>query len=476
MAEVSEVRCARWKMRLLLFLGGVAASRASCWSSTRATNAETWLQMVKSSVTPWDVVAGIQELSASEKVTLNVEDVGAFNGTDAVLEYILLTRPAFNLGALEFLERTVVGHRCINNDTVAVDTTASVSMNGGEPQTIQETDVLTFGADLILENNATSGVFEDAIDNAGIGRKRLCDSALIPCPGPLYPYSSLQECYEVMSTIPLFCAAAHAPVRGDTVGCRFLHVGSAFLDGLTHCPHIGNASVKCRPDQCPENNPTRIADYPVVPSTFDATLPAGLAPFEYAVYGVAFLLAATMYLVWRVQPDDAWTNAWIRRNRQRDGTADEVSQIPMASAPPASCRFRGLEMWLGKPCDAGGYARALRCDELQLGGCKVTALMGESGCGKTTLLRLISGFDVGFMHLRIADQCGSPTVYCPQSADMWPREMAVRDVLLMAARMGGTHRRCTSRPLALSASFRSCAARLAPSPAGSSSASASRRA
>jgi ABC-type multidrug transport system ATPase subunit len=73
-----------------------------------------------------------------------------------------------------------------------------------------------------------------------------------------------------------------------------------------------------------------------------------------------------------------------------------------------------------------------------LGGCKLTAIQGPSGSGKLTFLHLLSGHHQSNMTLSVGEFVSRPPIIiCQQSADIWPEEMLVQDILLFACAMFG---------------------------------------
>ena len=76
-----------------------------------------------------------------------------------------------------------------------------------------------------------------------------------------------------------------------------------------------------------------------------------------------------------------------------------------------------------------------------LGGCKLTAIQGPSGSGKSTFLHLLSGRCQSHMTLSVGKFVSRPQVFmCQQSADIWPEEMSVQDILFFACTMVGQSR------------------------------------
>lgn len=414
-----------------------------CWSDAREANALRWLRLVLSSLSPYDTADGIRELSAdADNTTLLIDGIGIYIGFGQVLEYILLTRPDYNEGVVEFLERHITGYECLDEDIVQVFTQARVSFNGADSEMIEQMDNLTFVGDRILFDHTDSGAFGDAIASSGLDAKSLCDAALIPCTGGLFPFASLQECYEIMSTIPQACEDGSGPLVGDTVSCRFLHVGSSFFDGLYHCPHIGSDSTECLPSSCP-GNPPRLAE-PSLPSYFDASLPRPVLIIEWTLFGLLLAIALAFYVHWCRQSASQHIKTGVELALSAvPKRSDKVLSAQLESVrgrlPVALYQLSNLNVFLGAKMSKH-RRRVLSCNDLTLGGCRLTAIMGESGSGKTTLLRLISGFEGldGYMHMSTSGAAGSPTMYCPQSADMWPSEMQVQDILLFSAQLGGT--------------------------------------
>jgi len=100
--------------------------------------------------------------------------------------------------------------------------------------------------------------------------------------------------------------------------------------------------------------------------------------------------------------------------------------------------FKNMTLSLKHVVD-GDDAPVLHFDEGFLGGCRMTCITGESGSGKTSFfIKLICGFQLDHMYL----MCGKwlrrdPIGLCPQAADMWPKEMTVKDVLFFSCSLSG---------------------------------------
>jgi len=71
-----------------------------------------------------------------------------------------------------------------------------------------------------------------------------------------------------------------------------------------------------------------------------------------------------------------------------------------------------------------------------LGGCPLTAITAPSGTGKTTLMRLLCGFEESHMELSVGEWLRKdPMSYCPQHANMYPHEMPVKDIIYFASNL-----------------------------------------
>jgi len=81
----------------------------------------------------------------------------------------------------------------------------------------------------------------------------------------------------------------------------------------------------------------------------------------------------------------------------------------------------------------------LSVDGINIGGCKLTAIVGPSGCGKSSLMKLLCGFTQSHMKLnfQLQSSVACDAAYTPQSSDMWPRGMKVRDIFLFVCTLHG---------------------------------------
>lgn len=86
----------------------------------------------------------------------------------------------------------------------------------------------------------------------------MCELALLRCPGDLYPFENLQDCYKRTSYIPQRCeedgnndSSSGGIMQGDSMGCRYLHLLSSSLRPALHCAHMKESSIKCYQERCP---------------------------------------------------------------------------------------------------------------------------------------------------------------------------------------------------------------------------------
>lgn len=93
---------------------------------------------------------------------------------------------------------------CKSEDVVAVNINNSAVANL-QPVVEPETDVFHFEKKSrllnIIDTSIPTGIVKMMLE-LDYDRQWFCDVAAIRCPGELYPYSSINECYEITATIP----------------------------------------------------------------------------------------------------------------------------------------------------------------------------------------------------------------------------------------------------------------------------------
>ena len=88
------------------------------------------------------------------------------------------------------------------------------------------TDRFIFGSDSSLlvsvDTNVPTAV-TIILQNTPFDREDFCESAVLKCPGELYPYENLQDCYDTLAHIPDRCDAGvkddytDGILQGDTM-------------------------------------------------------------------------------------------------------------------------------------------------------------------------------------------------------------------------------------------------------------------
>jgi len=133
-----------------------------------------------------------------------------------------------------------------------------------------------------------------------------CDTAALRCPGELYPYDDLEDCYNTTAYLPDICTAGvkdnytDGILQGDTMSCRYLHLLSAGLRPVYHCPHLRNVSEVCRLEEC--LSAVRLRDPIEVINEFDARHTMWIRIVELVVLVLVFvagLLSYVWYVIYR---------------------------------------------------------------------------------------------------------------------------------------------------------------------------------
>lgn len=130
-------------------------------------------------------------------------------------------------------------------------------------------EVLTFVSDPCLpikikRDYITPDPYAYGVQNqAGIAQTQgpesldfLCGLIQTACPvgTPLQQYATKDQCVNFLLTIPRNTEQTFCPYGfggSNSTMCRLLHLSLAFIDGATHCPHLGPDSMPCT-DNCIE--------------------------------------------------------------------------------------------------------------------------------------------------------------------------------------------------------------------------------
>ena len=369
--------------------------------------------------------------SSPSELLLRMLGVGDYIGPVDVAEYILISWKDFNGGLFGLTNRELMIVECISVDHIKIETRDTfVVSTGNEVSSTSEAEVY-FSPGTNLLHNFTAHVPEgsDLVDQY-YDPRILCDTAVLRCPGDLYPYDSLNHCYNILSTMPQACKSGgvestgpmevtNGYFQGDTVACRFLHLSSAALRPAFHCPHMSSASKKCIVENCP--SATRAADPVPLTPVFDANVPTWLFWIEVALLCIYFLVPF-MTLSWY-----KWKNSIL---------LSPIDQISLQQREIPRIEVMNIELSWTK---AFGGKMVWGADDFALGGCELTALTSPSGTGKSSLIKLLSGFRLPHMKLCMGRITNKPKILmCDQSPDMWPKEMTVQDILLFSCTLLGS--------------------------------------
>lgn len=233
---------------------------------------------------------------------------------------------------------------------------------------------------------------------------------------------------------------------GNTVGCRYKHLLLSILNPIVHCPHLNMTSKKCIPEDCS----LMPLSEPVPPTEVKAGFPTWLRAIDIAVViMVAVIPFITYSAYWRASrkvvrlkkegtgrqgPTESCSCSDIEE--EKGGLATYDSSVILNTCFPV-IRIQGMELrWSKKFRPRSTQAQIIKTDPFILGGCQLTAIMGRSGTGKSTLIKLLSGFKVPHMKLTYEKYQKRPQIgYCSQSPDIWPKQMKVRDIILFSCCM-----------------------------------------
>lgn len=366
----------------------------------------------------------LASLLLNEASTFTIRGVGTYTGPESILEYLLITRPTFNQGALKFLHKQFeliewVGDMAVVEHT---DTTSASGASSLSESMYRGTFAFAPGVARLHAVHAEPVALFSLLDVDTFSGRALCEQAAAVCPGELYPFASVAECLDVMATLPTTCPDADNLLAGDTIACRYLHLGSSRLNGLVHCPHLRNESTKCYAARCP--SATRTAPAPVGDDGGDASLRAVLFA-EMAAAVLVFTCFLGSWCSWR----------HVRRTPlMAHVKARPAAELAGAEAlPMPALRGRGFELEIG--------GKVILRTDLKLGGCRMTAIESTSGFGKSTMFKLLAGARLPYAKFRArggSEVVGGNVNYCPQDSSFWPEEMRVRDVLLFSAQLHGT--------------------------------------
>mmetsp|Transcript_19652 Transcript_19652/g.22127 ORF Transcript_19652/g.22127 Transcript_19652/m.22127 type:complete len:737 (-) Transcript_19652:135-2345(-) len=284
-------------------------------------------------------------------------------------------------------------------------------------------------------SGALAPIIVDHMIEEVFSAKHICDIATQICVGELYPYESLEECYRILSSVatncePLCydCTEKDAPFQGDTRLCRSLHLTSAQLRPAVHCPHLANVSEKCYEARCPSAQRKPLDEVEQELQPFDPRFSRWMEIVEVVVASILFagLLAAFAFF------------RYMRPKILANSSISVSSEPTRRILPSMECAFI-MSRQSGHADTDEDSNIILNVDGIDIGGCKLTAIVGPSGCGKSSLMKLLCGFTQPHMKLnfQLQSSVACDAAYTPQSSDMWPRGMKVRDIFLFVCTLHG---------------------------------------
>ena len=364
-----------------------------------------------------------------------------------------IARPSIHGGSLLIRWREVVDFACVANETidkVIVTFKQAVSTLGTQDRIETEYYELLFSPNSSLLQNYTARFkpefFNSFIENVP-SAEQICNEAALRCQGELFPYSTLRECYRIMSSLPFKCEAEcgecwdneNGIFQGDTRLCRALHMLSAKLRPTIHCAHMGNVSVKCKAESCPSSQRRPLEDVDLERAPFDAGLSTWFRILEVVVAAFLCLLPVVTYTWYRYTRIKVFQSVHQQQTKAETNLIQNMSETnyetpPLVLFPFIKCAF--VMSLRNKEKERLEEDVIISSDGIVFGGCKLTALVGPSGCGKSSLMKLLCGFYQPHMKLEFELRSNArPALYTPQSTDMWPSAMTVRDILLFVSTM-----------------------------------------
>lgn len=422
----------------------------------------------------------LDELVVSyDNFTFFVKGVGMFVGVDYVGEYNYLAQGQVNNGFMNYERRELLAIECADDENAPINEDPLVEPGLPEFNTQNNTQIIVYndsvslrvtfreevyfnyGADrvfrvgqhihtfapnsslLLSYRSQLDPILIDVVSENVPTPEQMCNEAALRCTGEIFPYESLQECYETLTALPHSCTpngercydciTQNSAFHGDTLQCRSLHMLSAKMRPTFHCAHLGADSAPCQPEACPafsERKPLEDVRDALAP--FDAGLSQWFQILEFIFGGLLFLIPLFSFLTFRRARWDSFSEAPSKSSKDAHRTSSVGTTLDAEAFPKLTCAF-SLRFVVSEDQE-----NVVSAKEIDFGGCKMTALSGKSGSGKSTLMKMICGFPQPHMTLRmniLSEPVG--LVYVPQSSEMWPRFMIVRDILLFAAQMQG---------------------------------------
>uniref|UniRef100_A0A7S3Q180 ABC transporter domain-containing protein n=1 Tax=Chaetoceros debilis TaxID=122233 RepID=A0A7S3Q180_9STRA len=378
--------------------------------------------------------------------TVRYKGSGVFVGVDSVVEYMSLGNGDLNGGNFDVVMNDIDNITCIDDDSMYVKATSTVAMiDSSDLSKSTNDDYHVFAPEgsplLVKVDTIVPQVLLDGVVSAEISRQTFCDTAVLRCPGELYPYRNLQECYDKMASMHSVCEDGANDIdytggafQGDTVACRFLHLLSSGLRPVYHCPHMRDVSEKCKPEHC-----LSASERLKVPVEVNKFFDPGYSTW-FLIPQLGVLSILTMFVAF----------SYIRFRRARVGITEKFDGEDMDFEDDhhlqnhddntlPSLMFKDLQLSRKNSDDHESAASknvVLNVKQNFLGGCPLTAITAPSGTGKTTLMRLLCGFEESHMELSVGEWLRKdPMSYCPQHANMYPHEMPVKDIIYFASNL-----------------------------------------
>ena len=221
-------------------------------------------------------------------------------------------------------------------------------------------------------------------------------------------------------------------VQGDTRACRTLHLNSAGLRPQIHCPHLADVSEMCYLELCPKAE--RLTEPDKVFNQEFSGSPSSTVRFVLIeIVAILFVVGLASMIWFRRARRLSFANWGLEQETAEHLTSDKDDvRRPIINMADMALNWRNAK-------DPHKQDTIIEMKQEFLGGCKLTGIVGESGAGKTSFLRLLAGFEAPHMTLHYRPLSTAPQfAFCPQTPEMWPKEMPVRDILLFACEMVGT--------------------------------------
>lgn len=398
------------------------------------------LDNVPPHVTENALAASLERIVHSfDNFTLAVRGVGAFKGVPDVLECKIIPKPPagirqppdansssssssstnnqfdFFLLILRQLSHSssvaeesrnrgkeeTVSFECLTLDRVLVTYLQEISQHGKPGELAEAAHEVSFHPNSDLIDNYTVTLPSSVVDataDSVLSADDFCNYATTACPGDLFPYDSLQECYQIMTSLPesceprcYHCADSRAPFQGDTRLCRMTYLSIAQMAAPTHCARLRDVSSKCRPEFCPNvvRRPLDEVDKDIEP--FDASLPMWMRVLQLISAFILFILPFGTYMIYRrvrrdirVGQEDArdkrGSALTLFSNTEKSGGGDNLPWLRFAFV--MSLPLRNQHCWKKRSTEEEEIGdTVLAADGIDFGGCKMTALIGPSGCG-----------------------------------------------------------------------------------------------